>query len=156
MRIQWGKLGGLLGLAYCLAGLFLIFLGWNGAASYDREPAQIPYLVSGGLGGLALVIIGASLLIVQSQREDRAALQASVEELRDALERAGGAVAGTGLSTAAAAASSAEATGEVVAGPSAYHRPDCQLVEGQRGLAAMTLAAAVSRGLDPCRVCSPA
>jgi hypothetical protein len=155
MKIQWGKLGGLLGLGYCVAGLFLIFLGWNGAASYDREPAQIPYLVSGGIGGLALVIIGASLLIVQSQREDRAALQASIEELRDVVERVSGAAAETGPSTAAAA-SSAEATGEVVAGPSAYHRPDCQLVEGQRGLAAMTLAAAVSRGLDPCRVCSPA
>src|SRR5262245_21748043 len=155
MRIQWGKLGGLLGIGYCLAGLFLIFLGWNGAASYDREPAQIPYLVSGGLGGLALVVIGASLLVVQSQRADRAAMQASIEELRSAIERAGSVMGGAGISNAAAA-TSAEATGEVVAGASSYHRPDCKLVEGQRGIAAMKLADAISRGLDACRVCGPA
>ena len=153
MRIQWGKLGGLLGIGYCLAGLFLIFLGWNGAASYDREPAQIPYVVSGGLGGLALVVIGASLLIVQSQRADRAALQASVDELRDAIERLGGVGSDPGLSTAVAASA---VESEVLAGPNAYHRPDCRLVEGQRGLAGMTIAGAIARGLDPCRVCAPA
>jgi hypothetical protein len=153
MRIQWSKLGGLLGIAYCLAGLFLIFLGWNGAASYDREPAQIPYVVSGGLGGLALVVIGASLLVVQSQRADRAAMQASIEDLRAAIERAGGVAGDTGMSTAAAA--SRVPAGEVVAGASSYHRPDCKLVEGQRGVAAMTLSAAISRGLDACRVCAP-
>src|SRR5262245_17290201 len=125
MRLQWGKLGGLLGIAYCLAGLFLIFLGWNGAASYDREPAQIPYVVSGGIGGLALVVIGTGLLIVQSQRADRAALQASVEELRAAVERLGGIDAEAGVSSAVAASS---VDAEVVAGPSAYHRPDCRLV----------------------------
>ena len=44
MKIGWPKLGGLLGIVYCVAGFFLIFLGWNGAASNDREPAQIPYV----------------------------------------------------------------------------------------------------------------
>ncbi|MGH9026408.1 MAG: hypothetical protein ACRDWD_09895 [Acidimicrobiia bacterium] len=154
MKIQWGKLGGLLGIGYCLAGLFLIFLGWNGAASYDREPAQLPYVVSGGIGGLALVVIGASLLIVQSQRADRTAFQASIEDLRTTIERAGGVVESERLSTAAAA-TSAEAAGEVVAGPTSYHRPDCRLVAGQRGVAAMTLSAAISRGLDACRICAP-
>ena len=33
MNNGWPKLGGLLGIAYCVAGFFLIFLGWNGAAS---------------------------------------------------------------------------------------------------------------------------
>ena len=41
---QWAKLGGVLGIVYCIAGFFLIFLGWNGAASNDRVPAQIPYV----------------------------------------------------------------------------------------------------------------
>ena len=52
MNKRWSKLGGLLGIAYCIAGFFLIFLGWNGAASNDREPAQIPYVISGGIAGL--------------------------------------------------------------------------------------------------------
>ena len=62
MKIRWGKLGGQLGIGYCLAGVALILLGWNGAASYDRVESQMPYLISGGLAGLALVIIGAGLL----------------------------------------------------------------------------------------------
>ena len=32
MKNGWPKLGGLLGIAYCIAGFVLIFLGWNGAA----------------------------------------------------------------------------------------------------------------------------
>ena len=58
MRNQWAKLGGLLGIVYCIAGFVLIFLGWNGAASNDRVEAQIPYVVSGGIAGLALVVSG--------------------------------------------------------------------------------------------------
>jgi hypothetical protein len=170
MNIRWGKLGGQLGIGYCLAGIVLIFLGWNGAASYDRVTAQIPYLVSGGLAGLALVVLGASLLIVQSNRTDRAALQASVDELRGALERlaapgtpgrAGAAGAATGSAARGSAGGSGgitwEASGtDVVAGPNAYHRPDCRLVEGQAGLVPMTLSAAQDRGLTPCRICAPA
>jgi hypothetical protein len=159
MKIRWGNLGGQLGIGYCLAGLALIFLGWNGAATYDRVQAQMPYLVSGGLGGLALVVVGAALLVVQSNRADRAALQASLAELRDALERLAGPGASDPALSSVAASGAASAEGEspgVVAGPSAYHRPDCRLVEGQSGLTAMTLVVARSRGLDPCRICAPA
>ena len=90
MKFRWDKLGGQLGILYCVVGLFLIFLGWNGAASYDRVQAQIPYVVSGGIAGLALVVIGAAMLIVYGHRSDRAALQSTIEELRDALERSAG------------------------------------------------------------------
>ena len=81
MSKLWSKLGGVLGIAYCIVGFFLIFLGWNGAASYDREPAQIPYLISGGLGGLALVVLGSALIVVHSLRADRVELQSAVEDL---------------------------------------------------------------------------
>jgi hypothetical protein len=81
MSKLWSKLGGVLGIAYCIGGFFLIFLGWNGAASYDREPAQIPYLISGGLGGLALVVLGSALIVVHSLRADRVELQGAIEDL---------------------------------------------------------------------------
>lgn len=81
----WSDLGGKLGVGLIGAGFLLVFLGWNGAASVDRVPAQFPYLISGGIGGLCLVIVGVGLLIVQNQRADRAALQASLVELRRAL-----------------------------------------------------------------------
>jgi hypothetical protein len=152
MKFRWDKLGGQLGILYCVVGLFLIFLGWNGAASYDRVQAQIPYVVSGGLAGLALVVIGAAMLIVYGHRSDRAALQSTIEELRDTLERNSGLASESAPATAAPAAS--EDLG-VLAGTDAYHRPDCTLIVGQTGLTAMSAEAAQERGLEPCRICQP-
>ena len=74
-----GKLGGQLGVLLCLIGFIGIFLGWNGAASKNVIMAQFPFLISGGLAGLAIVVIGAAMLIVQNAREDRARLEATLE-----------------------------------------------------------------------------
>jgi hypothetical protein len=150
MKLRWDKLGGLLGILYCVVGALLIFLGWNGAASYDRVSAQIPYLVSGGVGGLALVVLGSALIVAQSHRGDRAALQATLEDLRDTLGR----VAAAEEVVAVAHGVAADA-GVVLAGPSSYHRPDCRLIEGQAGLTPMQTSAAQAQGLEPCRICAP-
>ncbi len=90
MTKQWSKLGGVLGIVYCVVGFFLIFLGWNGAASNDNEPAQLPYLISGGIGGLGLVVLGSALIVVQSLRADRVELVGAIDDLRGAIVEAGG------------------------------------------------------------------
>jgi hypothetical protein len=87
MKIGWPKLGGLLGIAYCVVGFFLIFLGWNGAASNDDEPAQIPYVISGGIAELGLVVLGAALIVAHSLRTDRVELRASIDDLRAEVAR---------------------------------------------------------------------
>jgi len=87
MKNGWPKLGGLLGIAYCIAGFFLVFLGWNGAASNDRVEAQIPYVISGGIAGLGLVVLGASLIVAHSLRADRVELKASIDDLRAEVAR---------------------------------------------------------------------
>jgi hypothetical protein len=158
---RWSsKLGGVLGIVYCLVGLFFVFLGWNGAATYDDVPAQFPYLISGGIAGLCLVVIGSALIITDRQRANRVALQASIAELREALERGAGAGVGTGALPPPAAAPPAAAPAAppadvVVAGEDSYHRAGCRLIEGREGLAQVTVAVAVGRGLAPCRVCAP-
>jgi hypothetical protein len=81
MSKLWSKLGGVVGIAYCIVGFFLIFLGWNGAASNDRETAQIPYLISGGIGGLALVVLGSALIVTHSLRADRVELNGVLEDM---------------------------------------------------------------------------
>jgi len=81
----WSDLGSKLGTGLCGAGILLIFFGWNGAASVDRIEAQFPYLISGGIAGLALVVLGVGLIIVQNQRADRALLQQSLRELEAAV-----------------------------------------------------------------------
>jgi hypothetical protein len=81
----WNDLGSKLGTGLCGAGVLLVFLGWNGAASVDRVEAQFPYLISGGIAGLSLVVIGMGLIVVQNQRADRAMLQQSLRELEAAV-----------------------------------------------------------------------
>ena len=91
MKLRWNTLGGKLGLFFCIAGLAVIWAGWNGAASYNDIRKQFPYLISGGLGGLALVVIGVGLMVIQSQRADRVQLESNLVELRNILERMGAA-----------------------------------------------------------------
>ena len=155
LDISIGPFGGTVAVVLVAAGLLVIGIGWNGAAgsgSYVNGipdiRAQIPWLISGGCLGVALVVIGAALMVTQSHRTDRARLEARLEELSDAIRVMGGG-AGGGRSRAAVA------PGMVVAGASSYHRPDCRLVEGRDDAELLTPAEAGGRGLSPCRICKP-
>ena len=121
--------------------------GWNGAASYNDIRKQFPYLISGGLVGLALVVIGVGLMIIQSQRADRVQLEATLNELRKILDRM------TGLPASNGAAEASDAS-LVVAGPGTYHRTTCKLVAG-RDLRKITVEQAEAANLEPCRTCAP-
>jgi hypothetical protein len=57
-------------LAVLLLGLaFVAFLAaWKGASGTVHVDVQVAYLVSGGLGGLALLVAGSTLLTVQLTR----------------------------------------------------------------------------------------
>ncbi len=147
MKLRWNTFGGKLGLLFCTAGFAVIWAGWNGAASYNDIRKQFPYLISGGIAGLALVVIGVGLMVIQSQRADRVQLEANLTELRSILDRM------TGVPAAGAAAPGQPDL--VVAGPSAYHRPECRLVAG-RHLETMTPEQATAAGLESCRVCGAA
>ena len=145
MKIRWGAMGGQVGIAFVVAGVVLVFLGWNGAASYDDVPAQFPYLISGGLAGVGMMVVGGALLVVQNSRLDRAALQQGLAELREAIE-----VMGRADSEPAVAGGPA-----VVAGPTSFHRVECSLLEGRGALPHLSAGEAVAAGLAPCRVCEP-
>jgi hypothetical protein len=86
-------------------------------------------------------------MVIQSQRADRVQLEANLVELRAILERMTVAPAGH--------AAGDDAATLVVAGPNAYHRPNCKLVDG-RDLRKMTPGEATAAGLAPCRTCTPA
>ena len=51
------------GSIFVFLGFGALLLGWIGAARTAREIEQIPYLISGGLVGLALVVLGGLLLV---------------------------------------------------------------------------------------------
>lgn len=73
-------------------GLMMIFLGWYGAARAPYVFEQIPYLISGGLLGLGLVVAAGLLYIgswisrgVSEQRRSAAETNALLAEIRSGL-----------------------------------------------------------------------
>lgn len=70
-----------------LAGLVCLLVGYLGVRNHDDIVLQLPYLASGGVGGLALLALGALALVQQQMREQsRRAAQVteSLEEWKDA------------------------------------------------------------------------
>lgn len=68
-----------LGWVVVVAGFGVVAAGWAGVQSTPVIPVQLAYLASGGLGGVALVILGTGL----QQQDDVRAIREAVEELRD-------------------------------------------------------------------------
>jgi hypothetical protein len=51
-----------------LAGLFALAYGWYGTARAIYAPLQLPEVISGGLGGMGLIGLGAALFDIQLGR----------------------------------------------------------------------------------------
>ena len=132
------------GLVLILGGGVVIFLGWWGMAGRDCSQCQLPYIVSGGLGGLAMVVTGSALLVMSGLRAERIKAEARTQELIQVMGRLGTALTVGEGST----------DGLVLAGKSTYHRPECRLVK-DKDLEKVSLQVASASGLAPCRVCSP-
>ena len=82
-------------------GLSLILIGWAGAAHSTLIEEQVPYLISGGLLGVALATIGALVffshwltLSIREARGHEAARREDHDELMDALRGIAGAISG--------------------------------------------------------------
>ena len=52
-----------LGVIGVAAGFVLIFMGYNGAATAEFTSDAISYLISGGIVGLAVIIVGVGLFL---------------------------------------------------------------------------------------------
>jgi hypothetical protein len=78
----------LLGWTSIAAGAIVILIGWLGVSAQTLVAKQLPYLISGGLGGLVLVGVGVGLLVAEDLREERTRvgrLEAEMLEVRDLL-----------------------------------------------------------------------
>jgi hypothetical protein len=72
------------GVLLVVAGFIALFLAWNGAAAKDYVQGQFPYLLSGGLVGIALVGAGLTVINVQARRADQAELLNRLAEMLEA------------------------------------------------------------------------
>jgi hypothetical protein len=138
--------------AFIAAGFVTIYFAWNGAAELNTLAGQFPYLVSGGLAGLALISAGCALWIVQTSRQLSAERARRMQRLDTALVSVVEAFPAEAVSVAAAPVD----PDLVVVGRSSFHDPSCHLIASRDDLDRAPRSSAVEAGLTPCRVCKPA
>lgn len=137
-------------------GLLCIVLAWIGASRTPNLFEQIPYLISGGLLGLALVFLGSFLYfahwvteLVKEQRAGSAALLDAIDRLHSRLD----ATASESAMTTPGKTESDNGHQYLVATQrgSMAHRPECPVVADKDGLRTVTSA----DQLAPCKLCDP-
>jgi hypothetical protein len=142
-------------------GALLMLLGYLGVSREAILGKQIPYLVSGGLGGVFFCVLGAYFLGTQELRRDSGRLdrlEQMVEELHLALLARPDAPSTARDDTAGPSSNGTRRPARkvvAVTGGETFHRTTCGLVEGKDG-EDLTPASARKRGLRPCAVCEPA
>lgn len=151
-QARLSSFGGRTALLVIGLGLVVIALGYNGIAGatingFPVVQAQLPYLISGGVFGISLVIIGAALMVTQSVREDRVRLEAKLDQLIEIQQQ--------DVAPRRAAAAPVDVEGLFAAGSSSFHRPTCRLVQGREGTRYVTADEAGTMKLKGCRVCQP-
>jgi hypothetical protein len=133
-------------------GAILVLLGWYGAAHTTRLFEEIPYLISGGLLGLALVIAGGFCYFGYFL----ARLLSTSREMLDAMLRLEERFESIGLSVDAPTARGARLPMVPLVATKAgtmFHRPDCPTVATKAP--AQLRAVRATDGLAPCRICTP-
>jgi hypothetical protein len=150
-------------------GLAMVLLGWYGASHTPYLFEQIPYLISGGLLGVGLAVVGAVIYFgswtarsAAEQRRHSEEVAGLLREVRDEL-RLGAARQpapapqqprtrsksngnGAGAGNGAAAPYVATARGSML------HRSDCAVVAGRDDLRPV---GGTGDGLAPCALCDP-
>jgi hypothetical protein len=67
LRAYWDRIAGTVLL---VAGAVALILGWVGASGTSQTYQQIPLLISGGLAGLALIVVGATVWVSADLRDE--------------------------------------------------------------------------------------
>lgn len=75
-----------IGVAVTALGFALLAVAWGGVAGEDNVALQVPYLVSGGLAGIGLILVGLTVVNVAAKRRDAALRQQQIEVLAAALQ----------------------------------------------------------------------
>jgi hypothetical protein len=160
-RWVWASVRPVLGYIVVAFGLLLLLIAYFGVSREVIVARQIPYLVSGGLFGVAAVTLGSRLLLIEDLRRDAGRLdrlERAVADLHAALLSRPDAPDLSVPATNARAASNGSAPSEqllALPGGESFHRPDCPIVVGKAKTKVLTASAAERSGLHACRMCQP-
>jgi hypothetical protein len=74
-----------LGVTVAAVGFVLIIFAWGQSAGETNVALQIPYLISGGMVGLGLIMVGVTVVNVVAKRRDALLREQQTELLASAL-----------------------------------------------------------------------
>jgi len=74
-----------IGVGVTTVGMILLVVAWGKVAGLTNVGLQMPYLVSAGFTGVALVLVGLTIVNIDAKRADGAARTAQLGELRGLL-----------------------------------------------------------------------
>lgn len=138
-----------IGMAMTVAGFAALAIAWRGVAAQLAVPLQVPYALSGGIGGLALIGTGAAIATAQANRAAGAVERHHLGALRSASADMAGV-----LGTSSSHGSVAEDL--VVPGRSTYHLATCPVAARLADTSQVPKGVAQERGLRACGRCQPA
>jgi hypothetical protein len=140
-----------------LGGFVAIVIGWFGASHTPLPFEQTPFIISGGLLGLALVFAGGffyfAYWLTRMVRETRESREEANKAFRTMNEMAE--LLATVLKDLDAQESGSMTNGQTFVateGGTMFHSPDCSVVQGRRDLRRV---AAQESGMEACKMCDP-
>lgn len=74
-----------IGIAVAAIGFVAILIAWGQTAGETNVALQVPYLVSAGLTGLGLIMVGVTIVSVAAKRRDALLREQQTQLLADAL-----------------------------------------------------------------------
>jgi hypothetical protein len=143
-------------VVFLFGGAILLVIAWYDISGTANVYEQLPYLVSAGFSGMALIIVGSGLLA--AGRADR--IERRLAQLVEALTEAAAATANGSPSAEPERLINPvnpvnpPETLLALEGGETYHRPGCLLLR-DKAAAPVTAADIATKGLTPCPVCAP-
>lgn len=80
LRANWDRV---LAIVLVLLGVLALILGWFGVSGTGLAAEQNPYLISGGLAGIALITIGCTIWVSSDLQDEWRRLDALEERLTE-------------------------------------------------------------------------
>ena len=80
LQLEWDRTAALVSV---LVGGLVLVIGWFGASSTLDPGVQLPYIMSGGVGGVFFLGLGATLWLSSDLRDEWCKLDAIDERLRE-------------------------------------------------------------------------
>ena len=143
-----------IGAALVGIGIPLIILGWYGAAHTPYTFEQIPYMISGGLLGLALTVLGGLFYFAYWMTRQVHETRRQSDQTEQVYRRMEAMMSSNGHTVAAPIGSSSPVAQAFVTTSrgSMFHRVDCVVVKGRTDVRGVR---GDEKGLKPCKICDP-